>query len=131
MAEWLDDLARLFAYGRRPLRSDFATIPERAELVDRVARRRFLRFAAAAVGLAAGATVRPDGSGFGVPVAQADCEPGCLTCFDTACAACKAGYLGANCDQCAPNYYGYPTCTYCLASSTCSNHGTCDGSGNC
>ena len=30
-----------------------------------------------------------------------------------------AGFLAL----CAQNYFGYPTCTYCVASTTCTNHG--------
>src|SRR5436190_7963390 len=44
---------------------------------------------------------------------------------------CNTGYAGANCDQCATNYYGYPNCVFCLAAVTCSAHGTCGPTGSC
>src|SRR5437870_10566941 len=53
------------------------------------------------------------------------------TCnLDDTC-ACNSGYVGAGCDACAPNYYNYPTCTFCLASTTCNGNGTCSPTGSC
>lgn len=42
------------------------------------------------------------------------CDP--RTSVDTSCTAsghchCQPNYSGASCDQCAPGYYGYPSCT--------------------
>lgn len=44
---------------------------------------------------------------------------------------CLSGFSGATCSSCAANHYNYPTCTYCLASTTCKGHGTCTGTGTC
>ncbi len=44
---------------------------------------------------------------------------------------CSTGFSGANCNACAADYYGYPACTYCLASATCASHGTCSATGTC
>ena len=44
---------------------------------------------------------------------------------------CNVGYVGPNCEFCAPNYYNYPNCTFCLASTTCSGHGFCTATGGC
>ena len=44
---------------------------------------------------------------------------------------CDTGYGGSYCNQCAANYYNYPTCTYCLASTTCNGQGTCGPTGSC
>ena len=53
------------------------------------------------------------------------------TCnLDDTC-ACNSGYVGAGCDACAPNYYNYPTCTFCLASTTCNGNVTCSPTGSC
>jgi len=57
------------------------------------------------------------------------------TCDDgiagTGTCACNVGFVGAACDQCGTNYYNYPTCTFCLAATTCSGHGTCNSLGGC
>lgn len=52
------------------------------------------------------------------------------TCSGSVC-ACVVGFIGAACDQCAPDYYGYPNCTFCSAATTCSGNGTCSGLGSC
>ena len=44
---------------------------------------------------------------------------------------CDAGYAGASCNQCAADHYGYPTCSFCLATTTCSGHGSCAPAGGC
>lgn len=44
---------------------------------------------------------------------------------------CNVGFVGPTCGSCAPNYYNYPTCTFCLASTTCNGHGTCNTLGGC
>lgn len=44
---------------------------------------------------------------------------------------CLSGFAGSACSTCAPNHYNYPTCTYCLASTTCKGHGTCSSTGTC
>lgn len=44
---------------------------------------------------------------------------------------CFTGYVGTACEFCAPDYYGYPTCTYCEATTTCSGNGVCGPTGNC
>ena len=61
------------------------------------------------------------------PCAHGTCTDGInmYTC------TCTTGFAGANCDSCATDYYGYPTCTFCQASTTCNNHGTCSTSGSC
>lgn len=38
---------------------------------------------------------------------------------------CNTGYKGTTCSACTTDYYGYPACTYCKASVTCSGYGTC------
>jgi hypothetical protein len=43
---------------------------------------------------------------------------------------CFPGFMGASCNQCATDYYSYPTCRFCQASSTCNSHGACDVTGN-
>lgn len=50
--------------------------------------------------------------------------------YDGSC-ACYAGFTGATCNACAPNYYGYPSCTYCYAPTTCNSNGTCTAAGTC
>ena len=68
--------------------------------------------------------------------ATAACNPnttcsGNGTCnLDDSC-ACFTGFAGASCNQCAPNYYNYPTCTFCQAAVTCNGNGTCGPSGSC
>src|SRR5438105_13794403 len=52
------------------------------------------------------------------------------TCIFNAC-SCDTGYAGAACDTCATDYYDYPTCTHCVASSDCDGHGSCSNSGGC
>jgi hypothetical protein len=44
---------------------------------------------------------------------------------------CAPAYAGLACDQCAADHYGYPTCTYCLAETTCSSNGVCMSNGAC
>ncbi|CAN0523600.1 unnamed protein product, partial [Laminaria digitata] len=39
---------------------------------------------------------------------------------------CPVGVAGASCDVCDTDYYGFPGCSYCLASTTCNDNGTCD-----
>ena len=68
--------------------------------------------------------------------AQEECDPattcsGLGTCDSTGTCSCNSPYAGANCDQCATNYYAYPTCRFCSPSTTCSGRGTCSSSGNC
>ncbi|NOT00650.1 MAG: hypothetical protein HOP29_08485 [Phycisphaerales bacterium] len=57
------------------------------------------------------------------------------TCDDgptgTGQCACNSGFAGAACDQCAPDHYDYPACTFCLAVTTCSGNGTCNPVGGC
>lgn len=53
------------------------------------------------------------------------CDGGTNTCI------CNVGFIGVACDQCGPNYYNYPICTFCEASSTCSGNGTCNSNGGC
>ena len=44
------------------------------------------------------------------------------------CADCVSalGYSGSSCQTCATNYYNWPVCSYCLASTTCTGNGACD-----
>jgi hypothetical protein len=52
----------------------------------------------------------------------------------TGACICNAGFGGPYCDMCTPTppYYDYPVCRYCVASTTCNGHGTCDpASGAC
>ncbi len=44
---------------------------------------------------------------------------------------CATGFGDAGCDQCATDYFNYPTCTFCDAGTTCAGHGTCSPSGGC
>ena len=44
---------------------------------------------------------------------------------------CNVGYTGADCGFCAPNYYNYPSCTFCESTTTCSGNGTCSAFGFC
>lgn len=53
------------------------------------------------------------------------------TCLIDNTCACFVGFAGAACDACAPNYYNYPTCTFCEASATCSGNGVCSATGAC
>lgn len=36
------------------------------------------------------------------------------SCLSDGSCQCAAGFTGAHCDQCAPNYYGYPNCVCTL-----------------
>ena len=45
--------------------------------------------------------------------------------------SCNTGYADTFCNSCDTDYLDYPTCTYCLASATCSGHGTCSSTGTC
>ena len=45
--------------------------------------------------------------------------------------SCNTGFTGTQCNQCTTDYYGYPTCTYCEASTTCNGHGSCNSDGSC
>src|SRR5262249_27644336 len=44
---------------------------------------------------------------------------------------CTTAFTGPSCNQCAANYYSYPTCTVRQAATTCSEHGTCGATGQC
>lgn len=44
---------------------------------------------------------------------------------------CDIGFMPPNCNACAPNYYNYPTCTFCQAAVTCNGNGACDSLGDC
>ena len=44
---------------------------------------------------------------------------------------CAPGYTGPTCNVCAPNYFGYPNCTFCSAPVTCNGHGSCGATGDC
>jgi len=44
---------------------------------------------------------------------------------------CKLSYGGENCDECAPEHYGYPNCKNCSCNSEGSVDLTCDNSGTC
>lgn len=61
------------------------------------------------------------------PCAHGTCNDG----INTYTCSCNTGFAGANCDTCATNYFSYPTCTFCTANDTCSNHGTCSATGTC
>lgn len=61
------------------------------------------------------------------PCAHGTCTDGANTYTCT----CTTGYQGANCDSCAADYYSYPTCTFCSASTTCGGNGTCSTTGGC
>jgi hypothetical protein len=39
--------------------------------------------------------------------------------------------VGAACDGCAADHYGYPECAYCDGQATCSGHGQCTPTGAC
>jgi hypothetical protein len=47
------------------------------------------------------------------------------------CDSCNTGFAFLNCSRCATNYYNYPTCTQCIRTSTCNNHGSCSNLGTC
>lgn len=83
----------------------------------------------------------------GASPAWADCPvgtngPSCefsdaITCsgngvaqFNGTC-SCNVGIVGTSCNQCGPNFFNYPTCTFCQAATTCSGNGTCTGQGAC
>lgn len=53
------------------------------------------------------------------------------TCLVDNTCACFVGFVGAACDACGPDYYNYPTCTFCESTLTCSGNGTCNVSGGC
>lgn len=53
------------------------------------------------------------------------CDGGTNLCI------CNVGFTGAACDQCAPDYYNYPVCTFCSSALTCSGNGTCGPTGFC
>lgn len=53
------------------------------------------------------------------------------TCTSSGACACATGFSGANCNFCAANFFGYPSCTACTAASTCNGHGACTSSGAC
>lgn len=44
---------------------------------------------------------------------------------------CREGYGGSRCDQCLPEYFGYPDCKPCNCSTSGSQGKICDASGNC
>jgi len=44
---------------------------------------------------------------------------------------CDPGFAGASCNQCAADYYNYPTCTFCMRDATCNSHGVCNSLGSC
>jgi hypothetical protein len=44
---------------------------------------------------------------------------------------CVMGVAGYACRQCAKDHYSWPTCRYCLASTTCGGHGRCNSDGQC
>ena len=50
---------------------------------------------------------------------------------NVAFAACDIGFAGLNCDSCDTNYYNYPSCTFAIASVTCSGNGTVNALGSC
>ena len=93
--------------------------------------RGFAGVLATTVALLAGSIVLPSAA-----EAQEECDPATTCSGHGACTtadecACSSPYVGASCNQCATNYYSYPTCKFCLASTTCSGRGTCSASGNC
>jgi hypothetical protein len=45
---------------------------------------------------------------------------------DNGACMCEPAFTGKTCLQCGTNYFSYPYCRYCLATTTCSGHGTCD-----
>jgi hypothetical protein len=53
------------------------------------------------------------------------------TCLPDNTCACFVGFAGSACEMCAPDYYNYPTCTFCEATLTCSGNGTCSPVGGC
>ncbi|CAG11204.1 unnamed protein product, partial [Tetraodon nigroviridis] len=63
------------------------------------------------------------------------CDP--HTSLDVSCTPsgqcrCQPNYSGASCDQCAPGYYGYPSCAPCGCSAEGSHYSHCDRlSGQC
>jgi hypothetical protein len=68
--------------------------------------------------------------------AEAACDPattcnGNGSCNASGACVCETGFTGAACNQCAPNYYNYPNCTFCQASTTCQGRGTCSNTGAC
>lgn len=73
---------------------------------------------------------------FAAAGAEAACNPvtdcsGHGVCLPNDTCACDAGFTGASCNQCGPNYYNYPTCSFCQASTTCSGNGSCNLTGGC
>lgn len=45
--------------------------------------------------------------------------------------SCPVGLGGASCDACDTDYYGYPSCNYCEATTTCNTSGSCGAVGEC
>jgi hypothetical protein len=57
---------------------------------------------------------------------------------ETAAAVCTSqtdcsvhGSAGETCNQCAANFFNFPSCTSCNAATTCSGHGSCTATGAC
>ncbi len=67
-------------------------------------------------------------------VVEVSCDPpdcnGHGVCQDGTC-LCDTGFTGVACDQCAPDYFDYPNCVFCEASTTCSGNGACNALGEC
>jgi hypothetical protein len=62
--------------------------------------------------------------------AKCDCNSHGACASNGAC-TCNAEYTGSTCASCAANYYGFPNCTYCVASSSCNGNGMCASNGTC
>jgi hypothetical protein len=64
-----------------------------------------------------------------VCTSQTDCSVH-GSCVNGAC-FCDNGFAGETCNQCAANFFNFPSCTSCNAATTCSGHGSCTATGAC
>jgi len=68
------------------------------------------------------------------PALAGSCPGNCNghgTCNPDNTCSCFTGFAGTACEFCAPDYYSYPSCTFCQAATTCSGNGSCNVAGSC
>ena len=71
---------------------------------------------------------------YGYPACTTSCQSsttcsGHGTCNASGGCSCDTGFGGANCNQCAAGFSGYPSC--CQDATTCNGNGTCSTTGDC